>query len=329
MASIRNRNGKWQARVVRKGIPTVAKTFLIKSDAEKWARQVERDIDRGSYINTSLAEKTTFKEIIQRYIKEVTPSMKGCSEDTIRLNAICRRPIANIHMTSLTPSKIADYRDDRLKSVSAGTVIRELCYFSSIINHARREWNINIDNPVSLVRKPPAPTGRSRTLSNDEKELLLEALTATSKNRRNIWMNPLVEFALETAMRRGEMLSLRWSNIDYVKQIAFISDSKNGDSRYIPLSKYAIEILKDLPKSIDGCVFPINDFCVAAYFMRATKRAGIQDFHFHDLRHTAITNMMSKVSNLIELSAISGHKTLSMLKRYTHINAEEIAKKLG
>lgn len=329
MASIRNRNGKWQARVVRKGIPTIAKTFLIKSDAEKWARQVERDIDKGSYINISVAEKTTFKEIIQRYIKEVTPSMKGRSEDTIRLNAICRRPIANLSMTSLTPSKIADYRDERLKSVSNGTVIRELCYLSSIINHARREWNINIDNPVSLVRKPPSPAGRSRILSTNEKDNLLEALTATKKNRRNIWMKPLVEFALETAMRRGEMLSLKWSNVDYSKQIAFIADSKNGESRYVPLSKYAVKILQDLPKSIDGRVFPINDFCVAAYFMKATKRAEIQDFHFHDLRHTSITNLMGKVSNLIELSAISGHKTLSMLKRYTHINVEDIARKLG
>lgn len=329
MASIRNRNGKWQARVVRKGSPTIAKTFQIKSDAEKWARQVEREIDRGSFKNNSLAEKTTFKEIIQRYLVEVTPAMKSRSADTIRLNAICRRPIAKLSMSALTPMRVAEYRDSRLKEVAAGTVIRELCYFSSIINHARREWNINIDNPVSLVRKPPTPLGRCRTLSVDEKEALMEALVSTDKNRRNIWMKPLVEFALETAMRRGEMLSLLWSNIDYNKQIAFIAHTKNGESRHVPLSTQAVKILQALPKSINGHVFPINDFCVAAYFMKATKRAGIEDFHFHDLRHTAITNMMSKVSNLIELSTISGHKTLSMLKRYTHVSATEIAKKLG
>lgn len=329
MASIRNRNGKWQARVVRKGVQTIAKTFLIKSDAEKWARQVEREIDKGSYTNNSLAEKTTFKEIIQRYMLEVTPSMKGFKEDGIRLNAICKRPLTNLSMTSLTPMKIAEYRDERLKTVSAGTVIRELCYFSSIINHARREWGINIVNPVTLVRKPPSPIGRSRILNPNEYFELMEALTSTPKNRRNIWMKPLVQFALETAMRRGEMLALLWSNIDFNKQTAYIEHSKNGESRYVPLSTNAMQILTNLPRSIDGKVFPINSFCVASYFIKATKRANIEDFHFHDLRHTAITNMMNKVSNLIELSAISGHKTLSMLKRYTHINVEDIAKKLG
>jgi len=124
MASIRFRNNKWQARVVRKGITPISRTFLTKLDAEKWARKIETEIDRNSYINTSLAEKSTFKEIIQRYIKEVTPTMKSVSIDTIKLNAICRKSITNLSMFALTPMVIAEYRDLRLKEVTSGTVLR-------------------------------------------------------------------------------------------------------------------------------------------------------------------------------------------------------------
>lgn len=329
MATFRNRNGKWQARISRKGLSPVSRSFLTLQDAERWARQIESDMDKGAYTNTVLAERTTLKELIQRYMREVTPTMRGSEADLIRLKAICRRPICNLNMIALTSTKIAEYRDERLTQVSAGTVIRELCYFSSIINHARREWGINTTNPVALVRKPASPKGRSRTLNDDEKTRLLEALIATKNNRRSIWMKPLVEFALETAMRRGEIVALLWVNVDLAKRVAFLPTSKNGESRFVPLSTAAIEIIKQIPQSIDGRVFPINGFTVAAAFMKATKRAKVHDFHFHDLRHTAITNMVEKIPNVLELSAVTGHKTLSMLKRYTHFKAEDLAKKLG
>lgn len=329
MASIRNRNNKWQVRILRKGFKPITKTFLSKTDAEKWARKVESEIDRNSYTDIALAEKTTLKEIIQRYSREVTPSMKSFSTDLFKLNAICRRPICKLSMSALSPQIFADYRDERLKEVSSGTVIRELYYFSSVINHARREWGINIQNPIMLVKKPTIPKGRTRVLSEEEKIRLLKDLESTNYHNRNALMKPLVAFALETGMRRGEMLALLWTNINLQKQTAFIETSKNGESRYVPLSKSALEILNNLPKSDDGRVFPINDFTVAAAFLRATKRANIKDFRFHDLRHTAITSMAAKIPNILELSSISGHKTLSMLKRYTHFNAEDLAKKLG
>jgi integrase len=329
MATFRNRNGKWQARVTRKGLTPVSRSFLTLQDAERWARQIESDMDKGAYTNTVLAERTIFKELIQRYMREVTPTMRSAEADLIRLKAICRRSVCQLNMVALTPSKIAEYRDERLAEVTAGTVIRELCYFSSIINHARREWGINVTNPVALVRKPAIPKGRNRTLNNSEKTLLLNSLIPTRNNRKSPWMHSLVEFALETAMRRGEMLELMWVNIDLSKRVAFLPVTKNGDSRLVPLSTNAVNILKKLPRSIDGRVFPLNGFTVAAAFAKAIKRSGIKDFHFHDLRHTAITNMVDRVPNVLELSAITGHKTLSMLKRYTHFNAEDLAKKLG
>ena len=329
MASFRNRDGKWQARVRRQGENPVSNSFLTLHDAERWARQIETDMDKGIYTSVVIAERTTFREIIERYMREVTPTMLSAREDLIRLRATCRKPICNLSMLALTPSRVAEYRDERLQEVSAGTVIRELSYFSSIINHARREWGINTTNPVTLVRKPSAPKGRARTLSDAEKSRLLTELAATKGNRRNIWMKPLVELALESAMRRGELLALLWVNVDLDRQVAFLPTSKNGDSRQVPLSTSAITILKQLPHSIDGRVFPVQASTVAAAFVMATRRSVVLDFHFHDLRHTAITNIAEKLPNVLELSSVTGHKTLVMLKRYTHFKAEDLAKKLG
>jgi len=204
MASFRNRNGKWQARVVRKGQLAVAKSFLNKQDAERWARQLEVEIDRGTYINVTVAERTTFGEIIQRYIQEVTINTRSAKEDTYRLKALARHWVAKLSMVQLTPSQLAAYRDERLQKVSPGAVIRELSYFSSIINHARREWGINISNPVALVRKPPTPMGRNKIITPEQLEKLVCALKPRVRNG-NIWVLPLVQFALESAMRRGEM----------------------------------------------------------------------------------------------------------------------------
>ena len=148
MASFRQRNGKWQARVIRDGYPDQTKTFESKVDAEKWARALESAIDKGQFVSTSEAHQTTLRDAIARYLLEVTPTMKGAAPDTIRLKAIMRKPIAKWSLANLSATRIAAYRDERLKEVSSGTVIRELAYLSSIINHARREWGINLPNPV-------------------------------------------------------------------------------------------------------------------------------------------------------------------------------------
>jgi integrase len=327
MASFRQRSNKWQARVSRDGYPDQVKTFEARVDAERWARSVETAMDKGAFVDTQEAQRTTLRELILRYAQEVTPTMKSVTEDTYRLKALARRPIASWSLTNLSAARIAAYRDDRLKEVSNGTVIRELAYLSSIINHARREWGINIQNPTQHVRKPAAPAGRSRKLSSEEATKLFKALEP--KGRQNMWTLPIVRLALETAMRRGEILGLRWEYIDLIRQTAFLPDTKNGTPRTVPLSTAAVEVLRSLPRNISGTVFPVPYFTLDAAFKRAIKRAGLLDFHFHDLRHTAITSMAEKLPNLIELSAVTGHKSLAMLKRYYHPNIEDLAKKLG
>ena len=327
MASIRFRSNKWQARVSRKGEQSLVKTFQTREDAERWARSIEVEWDKGTYQNTHQAQKTSFGELIERYLREVTPLMRGAQADTIRLKAILRRPIAKINVLLLNSSRIAKYRDERLAEIAPSTVVRELAYFSSIINHARREWGINITNPVQSIRKPAQPQGRNRVLSHDEERVLLQA--CEPKANRNIYTRPFVILALETAMRRGEILSLRWENIDYSKRTAFLQLTKNGESRTVPLSTRAVETLRALPISIDGRVLPINFAALETNFKRARDRANLKDLRIHDLRHTAITRLAERLPNLIELSAVSGHKSLAMLKRYYHPRAEDIARKLA
>ena len=328
MATFRNRHGKWQARVRRLGQQPISKSFQSKQDAERWARQVEADIDKGCYTNIVLAERTLLKDVIERYIQEVTNQTRSMKEDHYRLGAMMRHWIGSLTMIQLTPIKVAQYRDERLKKVSAGAVIRELAYISSIINHSRREWGINMTNPVPFVKKPPSPQGRNRILANDELERLLKACTPRVKNG-NIWVLPIVKFALASAMRRGEMLGLHWHEVDFQKRTAYIPLTKNSTSRTVPLSSEALAILYGLPRSLDGRVFPINGPNLSAIFDKARKLAKLDDFHFHDLRHMAITRMAEKLPNVIELSAVSGHKSLAMLKRYYHPNPEQLAEKLG
>ena len=327
MASFRQRSGKWQARVLRNGYPDQTKTFETKADAEKWARALESEIDRGQFVSVSEAQRNTLGDLIERYLAEVTPSMKGASEDTIRLKAIMRRPIARWSLAHLSATRIAAYRDQRLKEVSAGTVIRELAYLSSVINHARREWGINVPNPVQMVRKPQSPQARARVLTDEEVVRLLDALEPTG--RRSRWTKPAVQIALATAMRRGEILALRWEHVNLQNRTAFFPDTKNGEPRSVPLSSAAVRLLADLPRHISGVVIPVKFFTLDAAFKRGLRRAGLEDVRFHDLRRTAITRLAEKLPNVIELAAVSGHKSLTVLKRYYRPSASELAQKLG
>jgi integrase len=253
--------------------------------------------------------------------------MKSASEDAIRLKALIRRPISKWSMANLSATRVAAFRDERLTEVSAGTVIRELAYMSSIINHARREWGINVPNPVQMVRKPPSPPARGRVLTDAEVSALLKVFEPIG--RRSHWVKPIVELALATAMRRGELLSLRWENINLKARTAYLPTTKNGDSRTVPLSSNALHVLEKLPRHLSGAVFPMNAPALNAAFKRGLSRSGLKDIRFHDLRRTAITKMADKLPNVIELAAVSGHKSLMVLKQYYRPSASDLALKLG
>ena len=184
-----------------------------------------------------------------------------------------RHRFTKFNMAALSAKVVAEYRDERLKTCKASTVVRDLGMLSSMINHCRREWGIAITNPVSQIRKPSMPPGRDRVLSTEEKSRLLAALAPTG--RRNPYVRPLAMLALETAMRRSELLGLRWENIDLTKQVAFLPLTKNGTDRNVPLSTAAVAILRAMPRSLDGRVFPINVAAMEAAFLRGVRRAGL------------------------------------------------------
>lgn len=338
MAAIRKRGDKWQARVRRRGYPEESRSFLNRADAEMWARAIEAEIDRGAYVSIKEAERTTLAAVLLRYSREVSPQKRAAKEDIAKLKWLAKQKVAKLSLANLTPAAIALHRDERLKVVCTGTVLRDLAVIRSVLNHARKEWSIAIENPVERVRLPPQSLHRDRVLTEAEEEKLLEilnvgplrtALGQFSNSTRNPWIRWMVIFALETAMRRGELLALQWKHVDSARRTAYLPMTKNGRPRSVPLSTKAIGVLTGLPRSIDGRVFPVARWTLEQVFAGACQRAGLVDFRFHDLRHTATTRMAKKIPNLIELSAITGHANLAMLKRYYHVTAEELAIKLG
>jgi integrase len=338
MASIRKRAGRWQARVIRQGYPPSSKTFDTRQDAEKWSRSIEREMDRESYTDVGKLHKMTLGGLLRKYREQVTPSKRGKRNEEYLLLAIEKHRIATINLAQLGAADLVEYRDERLCKVTTGTVQRGIAIIVTAINHARREWGLPIKTEVTDFKKPASSPARERTLEPDERIRLLRELAPGGEYRdrmgryagpRNLWMRPLVEFALETAMRRGELLGLRWEHIDPKKRTAYLPMTKNGHSRTVPLSSRAITLLEELPRSIDGRIFPVTAPQIRDCFTRACRRSGVKRFRFHDLRHTAITSIAERLPNVIELAMMTGHRNLKMLARYYHVKPEALAVKLG
>lgn len=297
-------------------------------------------MDRGVWRDRSSADSTTLYALLDRYAKDVAPTKKGADVELLRLRTLARDDLARFKLSALSPLVLADWRDRRLSSGCAGaTVRRELDVLSALFNWARRELMIAVENPVAGIRRPPPSRARDRRFEDGEEARLMAALEdgpgvredgkQYRQGTRNPWIRPVVELAIETAMRRGELLALAWENINLSKRTAYLPDTKNGETRTVPLSSRAIAVLSGLPRSIDGRVFPVTTNALKLAFERAVRRAGIEDFHFHDLRHEATSRLAEKLPNLIELASVTGHKDLRMLKRYYHPRAEDLALKLG
>jgi integrase len=328
MATIRKLRGRWQAQVRRRGVPPRAKSFNKRADADRWARDLEAEADRSGWVaDTRAAEKTTLGELLGRYANEVTPTKRGAASEKARINSIVRCPIAHRTLARLTGSDLATYREERLKCVGPATVVRELSTVSHAIDIATREWSLWLPrNPVKLVRRPQVPRGRTRRLKHGEEQLLLSACD----RGRTPLLEPLIILAIESAMRRGELLQLRWEHVDLKLCVAHLVLTKNGDSRDVPLSRRAIQTLQELrAEGTSECVFPMTGDAVRHAFEHLRVRAGMPDFRFHDLRHEAISRLFEKGLNVPEVAAISGHKEFKVLQRYTHLRAIDLAVKLG
>ncbi len=327
MATFRKRGAyQWQAQVRKKGQPLQTKTFETRALAEQWARAIEVEMDKGVFISRAEAESTTLKELLERYLEEITPLKKGAASETNRARALIRLPLARRYVAGIRGVDIARYRDERLRKVTPSTVKRDLVLLGHVFEVARKEWGIHVHNPVRDIRLPADNRPRDRRLQAGEEARLLEAC----REARNPWLLPIVQLALETAMRQGELIRLHWEHIDLNRRTAHLPDTKNGEARTVPLSTTAVRVLRTLPRSLHGPVFPgVTTEAIKRAYIRAVRRAGIENLRFHDLRHEATTRLFEKGLNIMEVASVTGHKDLRMLRRYTHLKAEDLARKLG
>ena len=332
MASVRKHGDKWQARVQRKDQVSVAKSFSSKSDALKWARNVESQLDMGV-----LAPKEAMPRlmpIVDRYVEEVTPTKKGKSQERYRANQFRKTKLADFQIDKITGEVVAQYRDARLKEVSANTVRLELAFLSVVFEQCRKEWGLAVSNPVRQIRMPKPGKPRQRRLEAGEEEALLQACRDSSAH----YLEMFVILAIETGMRFGELASVDWENVNLEKRTIYLPDTKNGSPRTVPLSTRALNAIQTQPRSVDGRLFSAKSGSIRSAFLIALRKAQakkpesksfLRELRFHDLRHEAVTRLFEKGLNPIEVGLVSGHKTLSMLQRYTHLRPDGVIAKLA
>lgn len=358
MATIRKKGEyQWHVQIRRKGYDAQTKTLDTRAEAEAWARSIETEMDRGIFVSRAEAESTTLKEALERYQREITPRKRGAKPEGYRIRALLAHSLAKRTLASIRSAEIAKYRDQRsADGLSPSSVVKDLALLSHLFETARKDWGIEVDNPVRKISKPKVDNARSRRLSDEEKCYLLAALDepgdavkARKANRRNVWTPIIVRFAIETAMRQGELLALDWKHVDLDRAVAHLPDTKNGTPRDVPLSSVAVNMLRGdrkVARLRKGKVFTTTASAIKQSYPRAVARgrrnylaycaeAGVEplegfldDLTFHDLRHVAIERLAERLQ-MHELMRVTGHKDPRMLARYYHPRAEDLAKKLG
>jgi integrase len=327
LATVRKRGHRWQAQVRRKGRASVTRSFNSKREALVWAREQELEADqRRPQVHKALKD-ITVADIVGRYRDEVVPRKRGADRETLTLNAFLRHPLAQVALSDVTAGMVSAYCAQRLQRVKPGTLNRELDILRHAFAVARRSWDVPlVDNVFADVTRPKNAAPRERRLHRDERE----RLQAACAQCRNPYIRYLVELAIETAMRRGELLNARWTDVSFETRTIRIPVTKNGYARTIPLSGTALAFLVDLKgiRPPAERVLPITENTAKMAWKRLVRRAGLVDLRFHDLRHEAISSFFEKGLNVPEVALISGHRDPRMLFRYTHPRAEDVAAKL-
>ena len=314
MPSIRKRNNKYQVQVRTQG-QQISKTFTLLKDAKKWGMFYESKINLGVDLEV-LDKNLTLKYLINRYLLEITPTKKGFIQERIRLIRLLKEPITNNKIYLLKTKDFVKFKNKRIKDGNR-TCAYDLVLLHHVYNTAIKQWCYPITlNPLSNIKKPKCNPPRERRLNDNELNYIL------NHKFKNNNMEHVIELALETGMRRGEILSI--TNDDVKGNHIYLADTKNGSPRKIPLTKKIKEI-------IDKSVLPysISSNAVRLSWYRMIKRAGIVDLHFHDLRHEAISRFFEKGLSIPEVSLISGHKDVRQLMRYTHLKINNLIDKLN
>lgn len=333
MATFEKRVGKsgkstWRARVRKQCGPAQTKSFARKVDAQEWARSIEHKLDVGEYVPSSEARKRTLADAIDHYLEVTLPHAKhrkNASEQTRLLNW-WRQELGSRPLVSITPAVIAEIRDKltnaeaRGKPLSGSTINRRITALSAVLSVAVKEYGWLQKNPVSNVTRLEDSKGIERFLDDVERRRLLTECEGSPSTA----LLTIVQLALATGARKGELLSLQWTGVDLARRKVRFMDTKNGESRTVPLAPQAVSILRDwranrLPV---GAVFPLGKATLDKAWQAARDAAGLHDVRFHDLRHSAASYLAMSGASLIDIAAILGHKTLAMVKRYSHLSEQ-------
>jgi len=328
MATIVRRPGKngqisYRAQVRRKGAPPLSATFTKLTDAKKWIQITEAAILEGRHFKTIEAKRHTLADLIERYLVEVMPQKRPRTSYTQTLYLIWwKAQLGYALLSDITPACLVAYRDRLAPGHAPATVNRYLQTLSAVFTVAVQELSWMDENPLCKVRKAKEPRGRIRFLSDDERARLLDAC----QRSRNKYLYTIVILALSTGARKGELLSLHWSDIDLKRGILIFRETKNGETRAVLVSGYVLAILAQYAKIWRrdiSLVFPNSTgekpLDIRDAWEYAVERAGISNFRFHDLRHSAASYLAMGGASLAEIAEVLGHKTLQMTKRYTHL----------
>jgi integrase len=343
MPSVQRRvltNGKirYRALVRLKGYKPKTATFIKRVDAVAWGQEIEARIRQSKYFPDRLieSEKYTLSELLDRYKSEVLPRKRDMKQ--VGHIEWWKNELGDYKLKDLTPSLIAGLRDKLIKKVSdrtgnhrsAATVNRYLGLLSHACTIAIKEFQWMAINPVTQISKPREAQGRSRFLSDEERERLL----AVCRSSESVHLFTIVTLALSTGMRRGEMLGLKWENVDLQNGRITLHRTKNGEKRIVPLVGKAYELIKGsylkLEPEDHDLLFPSphdpsQPICIRTAWYTAVRRAKLENFRFHDLRHSTASYLAMSGATLLEIADILGHKTLQMVKRYSHLSEDHKA----
>jgi integrase len=322
MSCVRKRGNSWNAQVRVSGWRSFTKSFNKKSDAITWSSKLEHQLR-----NTSLPEENIqnlkLSYLMKRYAEEVSSKIKSGMTEQCQLGLISKRWIGECKVINLTKHHFEQYREDRLNEVKSGTVKAELTLIQRVFKTAIKEWGYGIlVNPVANIELPKSAKPRTRRLHSNE----LSTLIFHAEKQRNKYISTIIQFAVETGMRRSEILKLTWNDVNLDTGIASLYDTKNGDDRHIPLTKSAIQLLSNLTQSSEF-VFPISANCLRLAWERCRNKSNIKGLRFHDLRHEAVSRFFEMGLSVPEVALISGHKDVRQLFRYTHLKPESLIAK--
>ncbi len=322
-------NTSWRAQVRLSGFPAQSATFKRKTDARKWIQDTEAGIRAGRHFPTHEARKHTLAALIDRYAAQVQLKNPKAYPKQAQILGWWKERLGAYALSNLTPALIAEQRD-ALMAENIGTKARPahrgpatanryLAALSKAYTIAVQEWHWLSENPLRQVRKESEPQGIVRYLDDDERSRLLKACSASTD------LQLAVTIGITTGMRKGEIRSLRWADVDLDRKVAILHKTKNSERRAVPLVPDTLRLLRARAKGApDELVFPHRkggkpmDFDKA--FAAAVKAAGIEHFRFHDLRHTCASYLAMTGATTAEIAAVLGHKTLAMVKRYAHLS---------